>query len=90
AVAIPVGVFLMLLWTVHALVVAESVIHPALLSCCAVVVLAAPLAGPWIGVHGVVAAIAGCCVLLVAVTIALNNLPASAVRRRVTAGRAPS
>ncbi|MFI7708041.1 low temperature requirement protein A [Nonomuraea sp. NPDC049480] len=74
AVAIPVGVFLMLLWMVHALVVAESVIHPVLLSLCAVVVGVLPLAVPWIGVHGVVAAIAVSCVLLVAVTIAVNHV----------------
>ncbi|MGP3960297.1 low temperature requirement protein A [Nonomuraea sp. 3N208] len=78
AVAIPVGVFLMLLWIVHARVVAESVIHPVLLSACAVVVLALPLAAPLIGVHGVVAAIAASCVLSVAVTIALNNVRVSA------------
>ncbi|NUP00978.1 MAG: low temperature requirement protein A [Nonomuraea sp.] len=81
AVAIPVGVFLLLLWMVHALVVAETAIHPVLLSSCAVVVLALPLAAPWIGVHGVVAAIAASCVLLVAVTVALNNLRASALGR---------
>ncbi|GGL21813.1 membrane protein [Sphaerisporangium melleum] len=81
AVAIPVGVFLLLLWMVHALVAAESMIRSGLLSFCAVVVLALPLAVPWIGVHGVVAAIATTCVVLVAVTIALNNLGASAPGR---------
>ncbi|QFY13406.1 low temperature requirement protein A [Nonomuraea phyllanthi] len=72
-VAIPVAVFLMLLWMVHARVVAESAIHPVLLSATAAAVLALPFAAPWIGVHGVVAAIAVSCVLLVAVTIAANN-----------------
>jgi hypothetical protein len=68
----------MLLWAVHARVVAESVIHPVLLSACAVVVLALPLAVPWIGVHGVVAALAASCVLSVVVTIALNKARAFA------------
>ncbi|MEV4177150.1 low temperature requirement protein A [Nonomuraea sp. NPDC049709] len=85
AVAIPVGVFLMLLWMVHARIVGESVLHAVLLSVCAAVVLALPLATPWIGVHGVVAAIAASCVLLVTVTIALNKArvpaPDSGTRR---------
>ncbi|MFI6294712.1 low temperature requirement protein A [Nonomuraea sp. NPDC050790] len=78
AVAIPVGVFLVLTWLVHARVLAQAVIHPVLLSACALAVLALPLATPWIGVHGVVAAIAVVCVLAVAVTIALNNARTSA------------
>ncbi|MGI5286390.1 low temperature requirement protein A [Nonomuraea polychroma] len=87
AVAIPVGVFLVLLWMVHAQVVAESVIHPVLLSVCAVVVLALPLAAPLIGVYGVVAAIAASCVLLVAVTIALNGVRVSAPDLETERGR---
>jgi low temperature requirement protein LtrA len=73
AVAIPVGVFLLLLWMVHTPIEPESVIHPAVLSGCAVVVLALPLAVPWIGMHGVAAAVAATCVLAVAITIAANS-----------------
>jgi low temperature requirement protein LtrA len=69
AVAIPVGVYLVLLWAAHALVVAEPVILPAAVLTCVIVILSLPLATPWIGVAAVVAAIASACVLLVTVTI---------------------
>ncbi|GAA4950312.1 low temperature requirement protein LtrA [Nonomuraea thailandensis] len=85
AVAIPVGVFLLLLWTVHTPIEPESVIHPAVISGCAAVVLALPLAVPWIGVHGVATGIAAVCVLAVAITIAASPAreaaPGSGVRR---------
>ncbi|AQZ61708.1 FIG00761799: membrane protein [[Actinomadura] parvosata subsp. kistnae] len=77
AVAIPVGVFLLLLWLVHTPVEQESVIRPAVISGCAAVVLALPLTARWIGVHGVATAIAAACVLAVAITVG-----ASARRRR--------
>ncbi|MFD1495229.1 low temperature requirement protein A [Streptosporangium lutulentum] len=70
AVAIPVGVFLALLWMVHAPIMAEPVMRPAAVLGCAAVVLLLPLAVPWIGVAAVVAAIAAVCVLLITVTIA--------------------
>ncbi|MFI7635111.1 low temperature requirement protein A [Nonomuraea sp. NPDC049400] len=69
AVAIPVGVYLALLWAVHALVVAENVIYPPAVLGCVTLVLLLPLATPVIGVAAVVAAITALCVLLVAVTI---------------------
>ncbi|MEV0619311.1 low temperature requirement protein A [Nonomuraea sp. NPDC050404] len=69
AVAVPVGVYLVLLWAVHVLVSAEPVIAPAAVLGCVAVVLTLPLAAPLIGVAAVVAAIAAVCVLLVAVTI---------------------
>ncbi|WP_220505630.1 low temperature requirement protein A [Microbispora sp. H10830] len=69
AVAVPVGVYLALLWAVHVLVVTEPVIFPAAVLACVVIVLSLPLATPWVGVAGTVAAIAAVCVLLVAVTI---------------------
>ncbi|MEU7888642.1 low temperature requirement protein A [Microbispora bryophytorum] len=69
AVAVPVGVCLALLWAVHVIVVAEPVMYPAAVLGCVVIVLSLPLATPWIGVAGMVAAIAAVCVLLVAVTI---------------------
>ncbi|MEV4064225.1 low temperature requirement protein A [Nonomuraea dietziae] len=68
AVAIPVCAYLVLLQVTHALVLARPVIPPrAVLGC--VVVLALPLATPWIGVAGVIAVISASCVLLVAVAI---------------------
>ncbi|RSN04829.1 low temperature requirement protein A [Nonomuraea sp. WAC 01424] len=82
AVAVPVGVFLVLLGTVHALVVAEPVIRPVLLTVSAVVVLTLPLAAPWIGVHGVVAAIAATCVSSAGLTVALNAGQAGRGRTR--------
>ncbi|WP_090770412.1 low temperature requirement protein A [Nonomuraea maritima] len=69
AVAVPVAVFLVLLWTVHRLIVVRPVIRPAALAGCVAAVAAAPLATPWVGVAGVVAVIAAACVLLVAVTV---------------------
>ncbi|MEU4408954.1 low temperature requirement protein A [Streptosporangium sp. NPDC023963] len=70
AVAIPVGVFLALLWVVPASILAEPVVRPAALLGCVAVVLLLPFAAPWIGVAAVVAAIAAVCVLLIAVTLA--------------------
>jgi low temperature requirement protein LtrA len=70
AVAIPVGVFLILLWAVHALVATEPVLHPAAVLGCVVGVVTLPLASSRIGVAAVVAGIAAVCVLLVAVTVA--------------------
>lgn len=69
AVAAPAGVYLALLWAVNALVGAAPVLFPAAVPGCVIVVLALPLAAPWIGVAAVVGAIAAVCVLLVVVTI---------------------
>jgi low temperature requirement protein LtrA len=69
AVAISVGVFLVLLWLVHAPIVAKPVIHPAAVLGCATVVLLLPLAAPRFGVAVVVAGIAVVCALLIAFTV---------------------
>ncbi|MBF8185274.1 low temperature requirement protein A [Nonomuraea sp. K274] len=69
AVAIPVGLYLILLWAVHALVVTERVVHFGAVLGCVTVILLLPLAASQIGVAAVVAAIAVICALLVAVTI---------------------
>ncbi|WP_239162127.1 low temperature requirement protein A [Acrocarpospora phusangensis] len=69
AVAVPVGVYLVLLWAVQALVM-EPVFHPAAVLGSVAGILSLPLASSRIGVAGVVAGIAAICVLLVAVTIA--------------------
>ena len=70
AVAIPAAVFLVLLWIVHAPIVAEPVTRPAAVLGCVTVILLLPLAAPRIGVAAVVAAIAAVCVLLIALTVA--------------------
>ncbi|MEW9531863.1 low temperature requirement protein A [Microbispora sp. NPDC049125] len=70
AVAIPVGVFLMLVWMVNASLLAKPVMRPAVILGCVTVILLLPLAAPQLGVAAVVAAIAASCVLLVILTIA--------------------
>ncbi|WP_328992787.1 low temperature requirement protein A [Kribbella sp. NBC_01245] len=69
AVAIPASVFLALLWAVHAPLVAKPVIPLAMVLSCVALILLSPLAVGWIGVSGVVAAIATACALLIAATI---------------------
>ncbi|MEV7012563.1 low temperature requirement protein A [Streptosporangium sp. NPDC051022] len=69
AVAIPAGLYLAVLWALHALVATEPVVHPAAVLGCVTVILSLPLAASRIGVAAVVAAITATCVLLVAVTI---------------------
>jgi low temperature requirement protein LtrA len=68
AVAIPVGVFLTLLWAVHAPIIAEPVIPPTMVLGSVTLILLLPLAVGWIGASAVVAAIAAACVLLIAAT----------------------
>ncbi|MEU8383394.1 low temperature requirement protein A [Streptosporangium sp. NPDC048865] len=70
AVAIPAGVFLVLLWTVPAPILAGPVVRPGALLGCVAVILLLPLAVRLTGVAAVVAAIAAVCVLLIAVTVA--------------------
>jgi low temperature requirement protein LtrA len=69
AVAIPVAVYLTLLWAVHAPLVDKAVIPPPFLLACVVIALLLPLTVHWIGVAAVVAAIAATSVLLIAATI---------------------
>ncbi|MGV9773838.1 low temperature requirement protein A, partial [Streptosporangium sp. NPDC003464] len=69
AVAVPVALYLALLWAVHALAAVEPVIFPTAVLGCVIVILSLPLAAPWIGVAAVVAAIAAVCVLLIALTM---------------------
>jgi low temperature requirement protein LtrA len=73
AVAIPVAVFLTLLWAVHTPLVDKTVIPPVFLLACVVITLLLPLTVSWIGVSAVVAAIAAAAVLLIAATIARTN-----------------
>jgi low temperature requirement protein LtrA len=69
AVAIPAATFVISHWLVHTPLIAEPVIHPALVLSAATAVLLLPLAAPRTGVAAVIAAIAGIYVLLTAVTI---------------------
>ena len=73
AVAISVGVYLVLLWLVHAPIVAKPVIHPTAVLGCAAAILLLPLAAPRLGVAVVVAGIALVCALLIAFTVATNE-----------------
>ncbi|KAB2352542.1 low temperature requirement protein A [Actinomadura rudentiformis] len=70
AVAIPVAAFITLLWLVHAPIVPEPVVHPAVVLGCVTVALLLPLAAPRIGATAVVALLAAACVLLIATVIA--------------------
>ncbi len=80
AVAIPVAVFLVLLWGVHAPIVRRPVIPPVLSLGGAAVVVLLPLAAGLVGLAGVVVALAATCSALVGTTI-LTRRPGSPVRR---------
>jgi low temperature requirement protein LtrA len=70
AVAVPVGVFLFLLWALHAPLVHRLVIRPTVTIAATVAVLLLPLASGAIGLHLAVAAIAAVCAVTVALTVA--------------------
>jgi low temperature requirement protein LtrA len=69
AVAIPVSVFLVLLWGVHAPIVRRPVIPPVLILGAATAIVLLPLAAELVGLAGVIATIAGMCSALVVTTI---------------------
>jgi len=69
AVAVPTGVFLMLVWAVHAPLVATPTIPAAASFAGVFVILLLPLTAPWLGVPGTTAATAAISALLVAITI---------------------
>jgi len=75
AIAIPTGVFLMLVWAVHAPLVETPTIPAAASFAGVFIILLLPLATPSFGVPGTTAATAAVCALLVAVTI--GSVPAS-------------
>jgi low temperature requirement protein LtrA len=81
AIALPVAVFLLMLWVLHAPLVPEVVIRPLKTLLAIALVLLLPLASPTIGVVGVVIGIALVAGLLVAIT-----LVDAAVRQRTPAG----
>jgi low temperature requirement protein LtrA len=80
-VAVPVGVFLVLLWLVHAPIVASPTVPPAALAGAAVACLLLPLLAGAVGLASVLLAIAAVCALVIVVT-------AVSVRRRAPAGPA--
>ncbi|MEV6864499.1 low temperature requirement protein A [Streptosporangium subroseum] len=69
AVAIPVGVFLVLLWAVHVPIVPRPTIRPAVILGGAAVILLLPLAAERTGPAFVIAMIAAVCALVIMVTI---------------------
>ena len=75
AVAVPLGVFLLLLWAVHAPIVPRPVIRPAVILTAAAVVLLLPIAVGWVGLAAVIAATAAVVALVVAVTILSPSAP---------------
>jgi low temperature requirement protein LtrA len=81
AVAIPVGLFLVLEWAVSA-IVGRSVIRPVVILSGAAVILLVPLAAEVTGVAGVVGAIAAVCALMIAATILMGR--AQDARRRTS------
>jgi low temperature requirement protein LtrA len=83
AIAIPVAVFLLMLYVLHAPLVPEVVIRPLKTGIAILLVLLAPLASPLIGLVGVTIAIAAVAAALVAVTL-LDRV--NAARRGEAAG----
>jgi low temperature requirement protein LtrA len=79
AVAVPVSVFLVLIWALHAPIVSRPVCRPAPMLGGGLVILLLPLAEPWIGLPAVVAAIAFACASIVA----LRPLSLARVAHRV-------
>lgn len=73
ALAVPVAVFLALLWALHVPIVARPVLHPAVMLGGAALVVALPLAALLVPLVVVIAAIAATCAAVVAVTIALDH-----------------
>ena len=69
ALAIPVALFLLLLWLLHAPLVDRVVIHPGATVSAAVIILLIPLAAGLIGAIGTTVGITLVCVLLLTVTI---------------------
>jgi low temperature requirement protein LtrA len=72
-VAVPVSLFLVLLWAIHVPVVKQLVIRPAIILPAAAVVLVLPLATPVIGVPAEIAGIALVAVVVIALTVAQKS-----------------
>jgi low temperature requirement protein LtrA len=72
AVAVPVSLFLVLLWALHVRLVVEPVIRPQLVLPAAAVILMVPLLAGTSGISVVVAAIALICAVLVVATLVIR------------------
>ena len=73
AIAVPVAVFLMLVWALHVPLIARPVLHPSVMLGGAVVVLLLPLAAVALSLAVVVAMIAAACGVVVGATIVLDR-----------------
>ena len=96
AIAVPVSVFLVLLWALHAPIVSRPVCRPTAMLGGGLVILLLPLAATWITLSAVVAAIAVTCASIVAITL-LGDRRRQAVTResrsctsRTTAAPSPT
>jgi low temperature requirement protein LtrA len=69
AVAVPVAIFLLLLWAVHAVLDTRSQIRPAVVLPAAALVLLLPLSADTLGATALVGVIAGVCVVVVTLTL---------------------
>jgi low temperature requirement protein LtrA len=69
AIAIPVAAFLTLTWALHAPLTPEPVLEPRLLALSAAVILLIPAFAGHLPATAVLAAIAGCCAAVVAITL---------------------
>jgi low temperature requirement protein LtrA len=74
AVAVPAAVFLVLVWALHVPLIAQPVLHPAVMLGGASLVLALPLAAPALPLAAVVALIAAAAAGVVGATLALDRL----------------
>lgn len=83
AIAVPVAVFLVMLWMLHAPLVDQLVIRPVAIAAAALLVLLLPLASPAIGLEGTVVGIAVVAAALTAVTIVDRAYAASHAPGRV-------
>jgi low temperature requirement protein LtrA len=93
AIAVPVSVFLVLLWALHAPIVSRPVCRPMPLLGGALVILLLPLAATWMTLSVVVAAIAVTCASIVAITLlgdqGVRRSRARAARARAARQRLP-
>ena len=82
AIAIPVTVFLILLWALHALIMSRPVLRPTPMLGGSLVILLLPLVAPRIALAAVVTAISITCASIVAITIMSEQRRAHHVPRR--------
>ena len=82
AVAIPVGLFLVLLWAVSALILGRSAVRPIVTFSGAALILVVPLSAEATGVAAVIGAIAAVCASMIAATTLMS--PTHDPRRRTS------